>query len=187
MNFTLTLPKLIRHFDNEKLNYALIGGLAMAMRGVQRSTLDADFILLAEDLEHANSILCEMGYERKFHSENVSHYLSENPELGRVDLLHAFRSATLGMLKRSQRIKLTDDCLIPVVHLEDLVGLKVQAACNDPRRAQSDWADIHRLILHAGQSGDIVDWELINDYLSLFNQSEKLEQLKQLHGTAQSK
>ena len=187
MNFTLTLPHLVRQFDNEKLNYALIGGLAMAMRGVQRSTLDADFILLAEDLEHADSILLEMGYERKFHSENVSHYLSENPELGRVDLLHAFRSATLGMLNRAERIKLTDDCLIPVVHLEDLVGLKVQAACNDPTRTQSDWADIHRLILHAGQSGQIVDWELINDYLSLFNQSEKLEQLKQLHGTAQSK
>lgn len=184
MNFTKTLPKLICSFDRENLHYALIGGLAMALHGVQRTTLDADFILLADEIDRADGVLSGLGYSLKFQSENVSHYFSENPELGRVDLLHAFRPATLGMLKRAKRINLTSHCLIPIVNLEDLVGLKVQAAFNDPSRSDSDWSDINQLIRHASQSGWEIDWELIGDYLSLFDLSEKLSELQQLYGKA---
>jgi hypothetical protein len=34
LNFDITLPQVIRAFDAAGLRYALIGGLAMAMRGV---------------------------------------------------------------------------------------------------------------------------------------------------------
>ncbi|MCF7675605.1 MAG: hypothetical protein K9N23_20985 [Akkermansiaceae bacterium] len=45
MNFSESLAAVTSQFDEVGLRYALIGGLAMAMRGVQRATLDADFIL----------------------------------------------------------------------------------------------------------------------------------------------
>jgi hypothetical protein len=187
MDFATTLPALIAQFDGRHLRYALIGGLAMALRGVQRATIDADFILLADDLAVCHSILESLGYQRAYHSENVSHYTAAEPAQGRVDLLHAFRPATLGMLGRAERLPLTADCSIPVVHTEDLIGLKVQAACNDPSRATGDWSDIHRLVQHAGHTGQSLDWELLGDYLSLFEQSHHLTSLKDLYGEAQSR
>jgi hypothetical protein len=187
MDFASTLPKLVTCFDAGKLRYALIGGLAMALRGVQRTTLDADFILLADDLDACHSILLSLGYQRAFHSDNISHYIATEPDLGRVDLLHAFRPATLGMLERAERLPLMTGCEIPVVHTEDLIGLKVQAACNDASRAFGDWSDIHRLIENAGHTGLQLDWELIGDYLDLFNQSHQLIPLQNLHGKAASR
>lgn len=187
MDFATTLPALIAQFDARHLRYALIGGLAMALRGVQRTTLDADFILLADDLDTCHSILESFGYRRAFHSENVSHYTAAEPAPGRIDLLHAFRPATLGMLDRSERLPLTADCSIPVVHTEDLIGLKVQAACNDPTRADGDWSDIHQLVQHAGRTGQSLDWELLGDYLALFDQSHQLTSLQALHGTPHSR
>ena len=185
MDFAASLPTLIGRFDAGQLRYALIGGLAMALRGVQRTTLDADFILLSDDLDVCHSILGTLGYHRAFHSPNVSHYTSTQAALGRIDLLHAFRPATLGMLERAERLPLTADCTIPVVHIEDLLGLKVQASCNDPSRAIGDWNDIHQMVQHAGQTGQALDWELIGDYLALFEQLPQLTKLQQLHGTSQ--
>ena len=184
MNFITAVPKLTDAFDREGLRYALIGGLAMALRGVQRTTLDADFILLSDDLDRADGILNSLGYQREFQSENISHYQSKDSDLGRVDLLHAFRSATLGMLDRAERMSFTSTCQIPVVHTEDLIGLKVQAANNDPARFDSDWADIRRLISHCGETSQAIDWELVGDYLALFEQTDRLDELQKLHGTS---
>jgi hypothetical protein len=51
MDFAATLPSLIERFEAGQPGYALTGGLAMALRGVQRTTLDADFILTSLDLD----------------------------------------------------------------------------------------------------------------------------------------
>lgn len=187
MDFSSILPKLVTQFDTAKIRYALIGGLAMALRGVQRTTLDADFILLADDLNKSHAILQGLGYERAFHSENVSHYIAQKTEMGRIDILHAFRSATLGMLVRAERIPFLPDCSIPVVHTEDLIGLKIQAAFNDPTRATGDWSDIHRLIENAASSCQPLDWELIEDYLNLFDQASHLTTLQSLYGKTASR
>lgn len=179
MNFTEILPRIVNAFDAHGMSYALIGGLAMALRGVQRATLDADFILLSDDMESCDSILGNLGYQREFHSENVSHYISTDISLGRIDFLHAFRPASLGMLNRAERLPLTSDCSIPVVHIEDLIGLKVQALVNDPDRQNGDWNDIYMLIDHSARSGNELDWELLQDYMQLFNLSDQFTQLKE--------
>lgn len=184
MNFFEQLPKIVRSFDEKEVTFALIGGLAMALRGVQRMTLDADFILLSEDLDTCHSLLQGMGYRREFHSENVSHYLAADQALGRVDLLHAFRPATLSMLKRAERFSLTPDCSIPVVQTEDIIGLKIQASVNDPDRQIRDWSDIFMLVEHAAREAKGIDWKLVEDYLSLFDLADRLEELKQHHGKA---
>ncbi len=182
MNFFEQLPRIVKSFDAGNVRYALIGGLAMALRGVQRATLDADFILLSEDLDRCDDILQGMGYRREFQSENVTHYLAEDHALGRIDLLHAFRPATLSMLKRADRLTLTPGCEIPVVQTEDIIGLKVQASVNDPERKRGDWSDIFQLIGHSARSGMDLDWELVADYLDLFDLGNRLTELKQAYG-----
>ena len=64
--------------NEQSVRYALIGGFAMAMRGVQRATVDLDFILMIEDLSKAQNILEGLGYELLFKNENVSHYKSKS-------------------------------------------------------------------------------------------------------------
>lgn len=78
MDFTQVLSRLVGDLDKHGVHYALIGGMAMAMRGIQRTSLDLGFILLLNDLESADRILKSHGYHREFHSENVSHYLGDS-------------------------------------------------------------------------------------------------------------
>lgn len=177
MDFFRVLPNLCQRLDEHSVRYALIGGFGMAMRGVQRATLDLDFILALEDLETADEILREMSFERYFHSENVSHYRRDDQNW-RVDLLHAFRRPAMAMLERAERLPIAGGPSLPVAAVEDIIGLKVQAMSNDPSRAEQDWLDIRLLVRTAGELNQRLDWELIGQYLELFGKQDLLEVLR---------
>jgi len=182
MNFERVIRQLVSALEKGGVSYALIGGFAMGLRGVQRATMDLDFILMLEHLDAADRILLDCGYLRTFRSENVSHYESTDRDWGRVDILHAFRGPTLGMLARAEAIPVLGDFHIKVVQAEDLIGLKVQALVNDPRRADRDWTDIRLLLEAASAQGGQIDWELIADYLEIFHLEAMLTELKDWHG-----
>ncbi len=179
MNFITVLDQLTRALDEEGARYALIGGFAMALRGVQRATVDLDFILLLKDLDKTHAVLEKFGYRRGFKSENVSHYVSDDANLGRIDLLHAFRSPTLSMLDRAERLEITESLRVPVVAIEDIIGLKIQATVNDPKRNTSDWADIRLLLEHCYEENRQPNWDLISDYLKIFQLEAKLDAMKE--------
>jgi hypothetical protein len=184
MDFTYVMDHIVKELDHAKIKYALIGGFAIALRGIQRATVDLDFILMLEDLDRADAVFTDAGYKCAFRSENVSHYISNDQALGRIDILHAFRGPSLSMLGRAERIAVTPNTSIPVVEVEDLIGLKIQAACNDPQRTLSDWSDIQLLVQASAKSSRPIDWDLISDYLELFDQSDKLSSIKDWYGTA---
>jgi predicted nucleotidyltransferase len=182
VNFSKVLKEVVGELEMAGVRYALIGGFAMALRGVQRATMDLDFILLLGDLDRADSILRRFGYRREFHNENVSHYAAPDSEWGRIDILHAFRAPSLGMLQRADHFEVETGVHVRVAQAEDIIGLKIQAAANDPARAIGDWEDIRLLLLAARSQGDAVDWELLRDYLRLFGLEAKLAQLKEIYG-----
>jgi predicted nucleotidyltransferase len=183
MNFLKVIERITTQFDEENIRYALIGGFAMALRGVQRATIDLDFILMLEDLDAAEAIFMQAGYQRAFRSDNVSHYISEDNELGRIDILHVFRGPTLSMLERADRIETSPDASLPVVQIEDIIGLKIQASVNNPKRVTRDYADIRMILENAAEIEQPIDWELLEDYLNLFKLGEKLTELKSWYGT----
>lgn len=156
----------------------------MALRGVQRATMDLDFILMLEDMEKADEILRGFGYERFFHSANVSQYRSTDQDWGRIDILHAFRGPTLGMLQRAECLPVIEGLTIRVVHLEDIIGLKVQALVNNPTRTTRDWSDIRMMLEASAEQGGAIDWELVVDYLRIFNLENRLPELREWHGDA---
>ncbi len=182
MDFQRAIDEVCGQLDQAGLHYALIGGFAMAMRGVQRATVDLDFLLLLEDLEKADEILQATGYNRYYHSDNISHYRSEAPGTGRIDLLHAFRGPSIGMLDRAERLAITPERTVPVLQSEDIIGLKIQATVNDPQRETQDWLDIRLLLQSAAHNGLAIDWHLIEDYLDIFKMSERLSELKHWYG-----
>jgi hypothetical protein len=54
---------LIRELNDEKINYAVCGGWAMAIHGVPRATVDIDLLVLSENLEQVWSVAEELGYD----------------------------------------------------------------------------------------------------------------------------
>ena len=185
MDFLRVIESLGDRLDKAGVRYALIGGFGMAMRGVQRATVDLDFLILLDDLQQADQVLVSLGFQRTFQSDNVSHYRALDEDWGRVDLLHAFRPASLGMLERAERLQVARGVSLPVAAREDIVGLKVQAGFNDPRRQQQDWADIRMLVQSAGDQGDSLDFDLIADYLELFECLDRIQEIKDWYEQAQ--
>ncbi|MCC5841227.1 MAG: nucleotidyltransferase [Opitutales bacterium] len=183
MNFLRVIGNVCGALDLARVRYALIGGFAMALRGVQRSTVDLDFILMLEDLDVADAIFRKAGYERVFRNENVSHYQSSDLELGRLYILHAFRGPTLSMLDRADRIAVDEGVALPVVQVEDIIGLKVQAGVNDPRRRDRDWSDIRQIVENCAESRQSIDWEILGDYLALFDLDDELEKMRIWYGS----
>jgi hypothetical protein len=53
---------LVAALDRNQIDYALCGGLAMAIHGRARATVDIDLLLLSDSLDAAKHIAAELGY-----------------------------------------------------------------------------------------------------------------------------
>jgi hypothetical protein len=176
MNLKRVLRELAERFRERKVRYGLTGGYAVAIHGHPRTTVDLDFLVDRADLEKIDEILHDMGYEIVHRSENVSQFTSTKEELGEIDFIHAFRDASMKMLERAEPAKLfAEGPSILVLRVEDVIGLKVQAMANAPHRRSHDLADIQHL---ADVHRDSIDWELVQDYCSLFDMMDLAEKLK---------
>ena len=176
MNFRSILSVLIEKFKENEIRYALMGGLALGLWGVGRSTVDIDFLVDRGDLSRIDHIMQELGYECKFKSENVSQYVSPLKIYGEVDFLHAFREASLEMLKRAVEKDILEGSLkIKVLKPEDLIGLKFQATKNNPLREQTDLEDIKALLSILGGN---LDWSEIEEYAKIFDMMDVYKKIR---------
>jgi len=180
MDFKTVTENLLSAFEAEEIRYALIGGFAMGAWGVARSTVDMDFLIHKHDLQKVHSILTKMGYKCRHQTENVSQFVSSLKIFGEIDILHAFREISLGMLQRAEDRKIFNETMtIKVIKIEDLIGLKVQAIANDPSRKPIDLADIKSLMETYGGS---IDWPIIKEYFALFEFNDLFGELKSKYG-----
>ncbi len=179
MDFKKVLQGLLEGFDKRQIRYALMGGFALGLWGVPRATVDIDFLVTLDDMGKVHDIVSSLGYERKYHSENVSQYTSPHAVFGEVDFIHAFREASLGMLQRAEKKEIfggrrTINVLVP----EDIIGLKSQAMANNPTRTAVDLADIESLMDLYGSN---LDWARIEEYFDLFDMSPLALELRKKH------
>lgn len=56
------LRELVSLFNQEKIEYALCGGMAVAIHGYPRFTKDIDFVIPAESLDRARMVSAKAGY-----------------------------------------------------------------------------------------------------------------------------
>ncbi len=59
------LTDLVKSFEDNGIEYAVCGGLAMAIHGFVRATLDIDLLILSDSLEKAYEIAEEKGFDIK--------------------------------------------------------------------------------------------------------------------------
>lgn len=153
------------------VDHALIGAFALAAWGVQRATNDVDFLIDGAKAAVARQALESDGFT-VFH---VSDEVLQMAGPGQVDFVLARRPLSLAMLARASARTIRG---VKCVEPEDLIGLKIQAYKNDPRRELQDRADIQRLI----EVSASLDWARIRQYADLFSEWPAIEDLRRRAG-----
>lgn len=178
MDFDLVANTVLKEFEARQIRYAAIGGFALGFLGVTRSTIDMDFLLLLEDASSAEEVLARYNYKTIYKTENVGQFSNDDLRYGTIDFLYAFREISLNMLTRAISVKVSEDLSIKCLVPEDIIGLKLQALVNDPRREHRDIADMEELLTAKQYSRDPIDWQLLEEYFRLFDRGELLSRLK---------
>ena len=111
---------------------------------MRRATGDVDFLVEATGADALHGVLSAAGYETLHRSGDAANYRPGTTSLVGVDMLFARRPPTLAMLARAAVPPDGGD--VPVVDVEGLIGLKLQAVANDPTRRRQDEADIVALL-----------------------------------------
>lgn len=172
MDFAWVLAQLEDRLTAANIDHALIGGFAMAALGFNRATGDLDYLIDGQRAEDTDRILHELGFTALYRSSNVANYASDNPRLGGVDVLYANRPHTRAMLASALLVRIGTQ-QVKVVQGADLIGLKLQAAVNDPRRAGLDFSDIEHLLATLAEA----DLNKVRDYFRLFDRETELDEL----------
>lgn len=155
--------------DGLGAKWALIGGLALASYQVVRATQDVDLLV---DVANALDIEREMhriGYQAVYRSDDAGNYLRDDE---RVDFLYANRPIARRLLADARK-RDTSFGILRVISPEGLIGFKLQALVNNPRRTQ-DLEDI-RALLRANRSR--LDLNEVREYFSLFGKDSLLDDL----------
>jgi predicted nucleotidyltransferase len=163
------IEEISKALDAAGVQFALIGGLALAAHKVVRATSDVDLLAAASDARLIESISKKLGYQSLHRSADVANYQRGDE---RLDLLFASRPLALRLLAEAHEYS-TLFGEFRVVSAEGIIGFKLQAISNDPRRTQ-DLEDIRRLFRANRES---LNLEEIREYFSLFSQASLLEEL----------
>jgi len=163
-----TLADIASFLASQRVDYALIGGLAVTIRGEPRSTLDVD-IVVACSIDRCLELIDELegsAFQPLFAGvrEVVERAfilpLTHRKTRVKVDLALGLTGFEQNVIRNATPVDF-DGCVVPVVTSEDLVLMKMLAA--RPR----DTEDVARILL---RQGDAMDW----DYL--FQTAQSLEE-----------
>ena len=181
MDFEKILPIILKEFKKENIKYALMGGIAMASWGIVRATVDLDCLVLADDLDKIEKIMKKYSYKCIYKTKNVSQYVSDTKIYGSIDFLHAYRDVSRGMIERAEVKKVFNNKYeVMVLCPEDLIGLKLQALNNDPKRKKKELLDIENI---ADILGSNLDWKTIEDYYKMFNKNKEFIELRDTYAS----
>lgn len=150
------------------IRHAAIGGVALNVHGYVRATQDIDFLIHADEAARVRTLMVADGFECLDFRDDLSTYVKG---FERVDFLHARRPIAEGLLREAAVMSALPD--VPVVSLEGLIGFKIQAFSDDPRRLK-DIVDVKELI-RVNRSR--VDLEEVRRYFALFAKESLLDDI----------
>lgn len=77
--------KLVTALEHQSVDYALCGGLALAVHGAPRATIDIDLLILSESLDQAMKIARELGYRIKGKDLSFANGAIEIRRISKID------------------------------------------------------------------------------------------------------
>lgn len=151
--------------SQHQIEHALIGGLALGAYGFERFTNDVDLLVDGLKYQETEKALVSVGFDLYRKSEDLMQFSG----IGRLDLIFARRTISRQMLADAQYIEGLD---IRCLRAEDIIGLKIQAYCDDKSRRLKDLADIQALL-----KSNSLDLERIKTYADHFNEWNTIQEL----------
>lgn len=131
-------------FEKEKIEYAVIGAMALHAYGYTRATVDIDFIVKFQEQSKIIDFLESLGFETINKSEGFSnHVLAIGPT--RFDFVYVDEKTAEVLMEKVSLKKLSNGELLPVVCPEHLIALKLHTIRNDPDRIYRELADIKEI------------------------------------------
>lgn len=143
-----TLRNIVRRLSEKQIDYAVIGGMALALHGLIRPTQDVDLLLTREGLEKFHAELVGRGYVPLFQGAR-KHF--RDAETGvKVEIITTGEYPGDGKPK-PVAFPVPADVAIDlgecrVVRLETLVELKLASGLSAEHRTLRDLADVQQLI-----------------------------------------
>lgn len=154
MDFVGVLDRVDAFLTGHGWRFALIGGVALAVYGNPRLTLDLDIVTEAEGQEALVAWMESAGYATLYRSPGFSNHLHASREWGRVDFIYV-RDETAARLFAGVAVAPGPAGRpVPVPRKEHLIAMKVQAMKNDPTRSLQDMSDIGYLLKLEGINRD---------------------------------
>lgn len=147
MNVFYEFHKIVRHLQAEKIEYALIGGVALAFYAEPRFTKDIDLLVRGNELEQMTDILKREGYFKssspwtfKDSALTLHRFMKvEGPDEMIVDVLVAGDDRHEQVIANALEAESEKTGTVRVASRTDLIWLKQN------RNSKQDQADIERL------------------------------------------
>jgi hypothetical protein len=157
-----TLRRLAKRLDDEKIPYAVIGGMALYLSGYERLTTDVDLLMTPDGLRRFQERFLGLGFSAAFSGARRTFRDTETKV--KVEVI------TTG--EPDPTVASTDREGIRVIALEKLIELKIASGLSAPHRTHIDLADVQRLIeeLHLPlELGDRLDASVRAEYHRLWD------------------
>lgn len=173
MEYKKVLAAILAELEKHNIPYAIVGAVAMGFWGVRRDTVDIDILVKAADREKVIAFMKGIGYDHMIASNFADQFGHLMKEMGLVDFLYTKREQ--GIIEDGKIFKgINKDIDVRVAMPEDLIGLKLDAIKNNPKRGIQDWADIQAIV---EVLGDNLDWTKIRNYCKLLDVEEVYEKI----------
>ncbi|MGH9321993.1 MAG: hypothetical protein ACRD3V_19170 [Vicinamibacteria bacterium] len=172
-----TLRALVKRLEQENLDYAVIGAMALAAHGYRRFTEDVDILLTPEALTRFREKLLGLGYLPAF-SEARKTFRDTRTGV-KIEVMTTGEFPGDGKPKPvvfpDPAVARVDKGDLWVVGLEKLIELKLASGLSAPHRLK-DLADVQELILHLHLPLDLskeLDPSVRMEYERLWNAAQQ--------------
>lgn len=175
MDFSRNLEDLKRFLDARHYRWAVIGGVALAVYGLARTTLDLDLVVDLDAQGELVSFMEDLGYETLHRSAAYSNHLHPNPMRGRIDFLYVRGTTREKLFAEAQTRRGPRGMPVSVPKPEHLIAMKVLAIKSDPSRTFQDLGDIRYLASLPGvDHGEIRSHFEKHGLLDRYNELERI-------------
>lgn len=158
-------------FEQNNIEYAVIGAFALYAYGYVRATKDVDFVIRIEDQNKVIPYLESLGFETIHSSDAFSNH--RHPLGGVcVDIMYLEGTTADAIFRKTERKVLFEQITIPVVSAEHLIAMKLFAAKNNEHRRLKDLSDIMEII-----SSVNIDKNIVKQYFNQFGLSEYYKEI----------
>ncbi len=146
MDFVRVLEEVGAFLSARGHRYAVAGGVALAVYGHPRLTLDLDLVTEADAQPALIPFMESLGYATLHRSSGFSNHRHQDRARGRVDFIYVKDQTATRLFDGLRTAPGPAGTPIPLPRPEHLIAMKVQAMKNAPERTWQEMADIGYLL-----------------------------------------